>query len=130
MNITVENQRNFTTKSSYHAFLILRFTFTIAPIIAGIDKFFNLLTNWPDYLSTYFNILGSPETTMMVVGAIEIMAGIGVWLRPRIFSYIVAIWLFAIIINLLLLGRFYDTALRDLGLALSALALGCLSKNQ
>lgn len=130
MNVTAENQRSFTSKASYHAFLILRFTFTIAPIIAGVDKFFNLLTNWADYLSPYFNVLGSPETNMMVVGAIEIIAGIGVWFKPRIFSYIVALWLLAIIINLLTLGNYYDVALRDLGLALSALALGCLSKNR
>lgn len=130
MNVTSENQRTITPKASYQAFLILRFAFTIAPILAGLDKFFNFLANWPDYLSTYFNVIGTPATTMMVVGVIEIIAGIGVWLKPKIFSYIVALWLFAIIINLLLLNNFYDIALRDFGLALSALALGSLSKNQ
>lgn len=129
MNVT-ENHKTITQKSSYHAFLLLRFTFTIAPIIAGLDKFFNFLTNWSDYLSPYFNIIGTPETTMMIVGAIEIIAGIGVWLKPKYFSYIVALWLLAIIVNLLLLGQYYSIALRDLGLFLSALALGCLSKNQ
>jgi uncharacterized membrane protein YphA (DoxX/SURF4 family) len=112
----------------YQAFLILRFAFTIAPILAGLDKFFNLLTNWGQYLSAPFDLFGNPHTTMMVVGVIEIVAGILVWIMPRIFSYVVAIWLLAIIINLLILHRFYDIALRDLGLLLAALALGRLSQ--
>lgn len=65
---------------------------------------------------------------MMVVGVIEIIAGIGVWVKPKIFSYIVAIWLLGIIVNLLMLHNFYDIALRDLGLLLGALALGRLSQ--
>lgn len=64
---------------------------------------------------------------MLVVGVIEIIAGIGVWLKPQIFSYIVALWLLGIIVNLLMLHQFYDIALRDLGLLLGALALGRLS---
>lgn len=129
MNLTKENPTSVTPNASYQAFLILRFTFALASILAGLDKFFNLLTTWSDYLSPYFNLFQSAESTMRVVGIIEIIAGIGVWLKPKIFSYIVSLWLFAIIINLLTLGRFYDIALRDLGLALSALALGFLSKN-
>lgn len=113
--------------ASYHAYMILRFAFTIAPIFAGLDKFFNFLTNWEHYLSPQFNVLGNAHTTMMVVGAIEIIAGILVWVKPRIFSYVVALWLLAIIVNLLLLHNFYDVALRDLGLLLGALALGRLS---
>jgi uncharacterized membrane protein YphA (DoxX/SURF4 family) len=110
-----------------HAFLILRFGFAILPIIAGLDKFFNFLTNWEMYLSGPFNVLGNAHTTMMVVGIIEIIAGIGVWLWPRIFSWIVALWLLGIIVNLLLLGHYYDVALRDLGLLLGAVSLGWLS---
>ena len=113
---------------SFQAYQILRFAFTVAPIIAGLDKFFNILVNWEIYLSSPFNVFGNPQTTMMVVGVIEIIAGILVWLKPKIFSYVVAIWLLAIIINLLILGSFYDIALRDLGLLLSALALGRLSQ--
>lgn len=64
---------------------------------------------------------------MMVVGIIEIIAGIGVWLLPKVFSYIVAVWLLLIIINLLLLHNFYDVALRDCALLLGAVALGRLS---
>lgn len=110
----------------FHAYQILHFAFAVLPIVAGLDKFFNALTNWSQYLSPQFNLLG--DSTMLAVGVIEIIAGIGVWLKPRYFSYIVALWLLAIIVNLLLLGKFYDIALRDFGLMLGALALGCLSK--
>lgn len=112
---------------SYQAYQLLHFIFTIAPILAGLDKFFNFLTNWSLYLSSPFNVFGDAHVTMMVVGVVEIIAGIGVWFKPKIFAYIVAIWLLAIIINLLVLGHFYDVALRDLGLLFSALALGRLS---
>lgn len=111
----------------YQAYQILHLAFTIAPIVAGLDKFFNFLTLWPQYLASPFNVFGNPHTTMMVVGVVEIVAGIGIWIKPRIFSYVVALWLLAIIINLLILHRFYDIALRDLGLLLGALALGRLS---
>lgn len=112
---------------SFQAYQILRFAFTVAPILAGLDKFFNFLTVWEQYLSEPFNVFGSPHTTMVIVGLIEIIAGIGVWMKPKIFSYIVAAWLLAIILNLLILHNFYDVALRDLGLLLGALALGRLS---
>lgn len=111
----------------YQAYQILHFAFVIAPIIAGVDKFFNLLTTWSDYLSGPFNILGDAQLTMMIVGAVEIIAGIGVWLKPKYFSYIVALWLLAIIVNLLILGLF-GIALRDFGLFLSVLALARLSQ--
>lgn len=114
-------------KPDYQAYQILHFAFTIAPLVAGLDKFFNFLTNWEQYLSSSFNFFGTPHTTMMVVGAIEMVAGIGVWIKPKLFSYVVAFWLLGIIINLLLLQSFYDVALRDLGLLLGALALGRLS---
>lgn len=112
----------------YQAYQILHFAFTVAPIIAGLDKFFNFLTNWSQYLSSPFNVFHDAHLTMMVVGAVEIVAGIGVWFKPRIFAYIVALWLLAIIINLLLLQHFYDIALRDFGLLLGALALARLSE--
>jgi hypothetical protein len=111
----------------YGAYQLLHIAFIILPIIAGLDKFFNFLTDWRQYLSQPFDVFNNPDTTMMVVGVIEIIAGIGVWLKPKIFSYIVAAWLLAIIINLLLLHDYYDIALRDLGLLLGALALGRLS---
>lgn len=111
----------------YQAYQILHFAFIVAPILAGLDKFFYLLTNWEQYLSSTFNTLGNAHTTMMVVGVIEIIAGIGVWLKPTIFAYIVALWLLAIIVNLLMLHSFYDIVLRDFGLLLGALALARLS---
>lgn len=115
-------------KPSYQAFQILRFAFTVAPILAGLDKFFNFLTNWEQYLSAPFNVFGNPLTTMMVVGVVEIIAGILVWFKPRIFAYVVSLWLLAIIVNLLIIGNFYDIALRDLGLLLGSLALARLSQ--
>lgn len=127
-NETAKSQQdNLWKKPSYQAYQILRFAFTVAPILTGLDKFFNVLTHWTQYLSSPFNILGNAESTMMLVGAIEIVAGIGVWLKPKVFAYVVALWLLGIIINLLLLHNFYDVALRDLGLLLGALALGRLS---
>lgn len=117
-----------TQGPSYQAYQMLHIIFTVAPILAGLDKFFDILTRWEIYLSRPFDFFGNPSTTMMVVGIIEIIAGIGIWFKPKIFSYIVAIWLLAIILNLLLLQNFYDIALRDLGLGVAALALGRLSQ--
>ena len=114
---------------SYQAFQILRIGFTVAPIIAGVDKFLGLLVNWDQYLPPVVNNMlgGAGHQFMYIVGAIEIVAGIGVFLKPKIFAYVVAAWLVAIIVNLLLIPGFYDVALRDLGLALGALALARLS---
>jgi uncharacterized membrane protein YphA (DoxX/SURF4 family) len=114
---------------SYQAYQILRIGFTVAPIIAGVDKFLGLLVNWDQYLPPVVNNLlgGAGHQFMYIVGAIEIVAGIGVLLKPKIFAYVVAAWLVAIIVNLLLIPGYYDVALRDLGLALGALALGRLS---
>jgi hypothetical protein len=112
------------------AFQILRFGYTVAPIVAGLDKFTHLLTDWDRYLSPLFARLSplGAHQTMLVVGVIEIVAGIGVAFKPRIFSYVVAAWLVGIMLNLLLIGNYYDVALRDLGLFLGALALGRLSQ--
>jgi uncharacterized membrane protein YphA (DoxX/SURF4 family) len=114
---------------SRQAYDILRFGFTVAPIVAGLDKFFDVLVKWEQYLPGVVNrtIGGHGHAFMQVVGVIEIVAGIGVAVKPRIFSYVVAAWLGAIIVNLLLIPGYYDVALRDLGLALAALALGRLS---
>ena len=113
------------------AYLILRFAFTVAPIIAGVDKFLHLLVNWDQYLPGIVNRLvgGHGHELMLVVGVIEIVAGVGVALKPRIFAYVVAAWLFLIILNLLAIPGYFDIALRDLGLMLGALALGRLSHN-
>ena len=113
------------------AYLILRFGFTVAPIIAGLDKFLHLLVNWDQYLPGIVNrvVGGHGHELMLAVGVIEIVAGVGVALKPRIFAYVVAAWLFLIILNLLAIPGYFDIALRDLGLLLGALALGRLSHN-
>ncbi len=118
-----------TATPSYQAYRILHLGFTVAPILAGVDKFFNVLTEWDKYLPTVVTNLvgGHGHALMLVVGVIEVAAGIGVALKPRIFSYVVAAWLGAIIINLLLIPGYFDVALRDFGLLLAALALGRLS---
>ena len=113
--------------TSCQAYRILHIGFALLPLIAGLDKFFNFLTLWEKYISGPFNVFGDSHMTMLVVGVIEIIAGIGVWFKPQIFAYIVSAWLLAIIINLLILGQYYDVALRDFGLLLGALALGRLS---
>jgi|ERR1044072_7067074 hypothetical protein len=119
-------------QSANQAFQILRFGFTVAPILAGLDKFFHLLVDWDKYLSPIANNVlgGRGHQFMLVVGVIEIIAGIGVFLKPRFFAYVVSLWLLLIIINLLTIPGYYDIALRDLGLALGALALGRLSQNR
>ena len=118
------------SRSSREAFRILRFGFIVAPIVAGLDKFFNLLTDWDKYLAPVVSdTLGiQPHSFMMIVGVIEIVAGIGVAVRPRIGGYVVAAWLLGIIVNLLFVGGYLDVALRDLGLLLAALALTRLAQ--
>jgi hypothetical protein len=112
------------------AYEILHWGFVAAPVIAGADKFVGLLTNWDRYLAPAFARLSplSVHATMLVVGVIEVIAGLVVALRPRIGAWVVAAWLAGIIVNLLVMGGFYDIALRDFGLCLSALALGRLSQ--
>ena len=112
------------------AFWALRIGFTIAPIVMGLDKFAYWLVDWNQYLSPSITGLmgGDAHAFMRVVGVIEIAAGIGVALWPRIFSWVVVAWLLGIIGNLLMLGGYYDIAVRDLGLAIGALALARLSE--
>lgn len=117
------------TDPSYQAYQILHLGFTAAPLLAGADKFMGLLTNWDQYLAPAFASL-SPlgvHATMLVVGIVEMAAGVVVAVRPKVGAFVVAAWLAGIILNLLLLGRFYDIALRDFGLALGALALARLA---
>jgi hypothetical protein len=111
------------------AFWLLRIGFTVAPILFGLDKFAHVLTNWDRYLAPEFvDLLGvSAHTLMYVVGAIEIVAGLVVALRPRFGGYLVAAWLAGIIVNLLMIGSYYDIALRDFGLLLAGLTLARLS---
>ena len=114
---------------SYQAYQILHLGFTIAPIVAGLDKFFNLLVNWHQYLPPWVDSLigGRGSQLMLAVGVIEIVAGLGVAVKPKVFAYVVAAWLLLIVVNLLTIPGYFDIALRDFGLALGALALARLS---
>jgi hypothetical protein len=128
---TVEADTHADAKT-HQAYELLHIAFAVAPIVTGLDKFLHLLTNWDKYLAPQFSRLaeGTPLASgrlMPAVGLIEVAAGIVVALRPRIGAYIVAAWLLAIIVNLVMVGGFLDVALRDLGLFLGALALGRLA---
>ena len=110
-------------------FRILQAGFVVAPILAGLDKFFHVLTDWDKYLPSFVNTMlgGHGHEFMMVAGVIEIAAGIGIALKPRIFGYVVSAWLLLIVVNLLMVPGYLDVALRDLGLSLGALALARLA---
>lgn len=111
----------------FQAYRILHLGFTIAPILAGLDKFTNFLVDWTQYLAPFLANIIPSSTFMMIVGVVEIIAGLLVYLKPRIGAYVVAAWLAGIIVNLLLLPGYLDVALRDFGLFLGALALARLS---
>ena len=114
---------------AYQAFWLLRLGFIVAPIVFGLDKFFHVLVDWDRYLAPEFADLFNAEahTLMYAVGAIEIVAGLVVAIRPRFGGYLVAAWLAGIIFNLLLMADYYDIALRDFGLLLGALTLARLA---
>ena len=126
---SVKSESVSATRPSYQAYQILRFGFTVAPIVAGLDKFFHLLVNWDQYLPATVNTMtgGHGHQLMLVAGVIEIVAGLGVAFKPRLFAYVVSAWLLLIIVNLLMIPGYFDVALRDLGLSLGALALARLS---
>jgi uncharacterized membrane protein YphA (DoxX/SURF4 family) len=113
----------------YQAYLLLRLAFTVAPIAFGLDKFANVLTDWPKYLAPWINdiVPGSGQQLMYVVGVVEIVAGLAVALKPRYGAYLVAAWLAGIIVNLLTYSDWYDVALRDFGLMVGALTLARLA---
>src|SRR5262245_61429091 len=115
---------------AYQAFQILRTAFTVAPIVAGLDKFLHLLVNWDQYLPAFVNNLtgGHGHQLMLAVGVIEIVAGLGVAFKPRLFAYVVSAWLLLIVVNLLMIPGYFDVALTDFGLSLAALALARLSQ--
>jgi uncharacterized membrane protein YphA (DoxX/SURF4 family) len=111
------------------AFLLLRTVFAVAPVLFGVDKFTGLLTDWEQYLAPQVDDLvpGTAHQAMLAVGLVEIAAGVLVALLPRLGGYVVAAWLAGIIGNLLLVGDYYDVALRDFGLLVGALALARLA---
>src|SRR5579875_1475842 len=122
---------------AYQAYLVLRTTFVVAPILFGVDKFFNWMTFWPKYLWVGFPhfLSVSPQSFMYGVGVIEIVAGLGVLVLPRLAPYVVAGWLGGIITNEIIksiaigghTAVFWDIALRDFGLMIAALALARLA---
>lgn len=118
-----------TDQRASEAFVLLRTVFTIAPIAFGLDKFFELLTDWEQYLAPWVDDLvpGTAHQAMLAVGVVEIAAGVLVALRPRVGGYVVAAWLAGIIVNLVTTGEHLDVALRDLGLLVGALALARLA---
>ena len=124
-SLTAQTARTELADPAYQAFTLLRVGFTAAPILFGLDKFFEVMTDWSTYLwpGVASALPGNADTVMLAVGVIEILAGVLVAVRPRIGGYVVAAWLAGIIVNLLLLGDFYDVVLRDFGLLLGALSL-------
>jgi hypothetical protein len=114
---------------AYQGYLLLRIGFTIAPILFGLDKFANVLVDWEQYLAPWINNLvpGDAADAMHLVGAVEILAGLVVALKPLYGGYLVAAWLGGIIVNLLSYSGYYDIALRDFGLLLAALTLARLA---
>jgi hypothetical protein len=114
---------------AYQAFLALRTVFTVAPILFGLDKFANLLVEWPTYLAPWMDGLvpGTAQQAMYAVGVVEIVAGVVVAVAPRFGGWLVAAWLAGIILNLLTIPGFYDVALRDFGLLVAAVALARLA---
>jgi uncharacterized membrane protein YphA (DoxX/SURF4 family) len=116
-------------EAGYQAYLMLRVAFAVAPIAFGLDKFFNVMVDWPIYLAPWINDIapGSGQDFMYLVGAVEILAGVLVAIKPRYGALVVAAWLAGIIINLLTVPGFYDVALRDFGLLLGALTLARLA---
>ncbi len=116
---------------AYQVFLLLRTGFTVAPILFGLDKFFNWTVDWPQYLAPWIDniVPGSAQDFMYLVGVVEIVAGLTVLLAPWIGGFLVAAWLGGIVVNLLTNNppEYYDIALRDFGLFLAALALGRLA---
>ncbi len=122
-----------TTDADYTlntVYTVLRVTFGLVPIVAGLDKFTNLLTRWEDYLNpVILNIIPvSGQTFMKIVGIIEIIAGIIVLVKPSTGAYIVMAWLICIALNLITSGKFFDVAVRDLVMAIAAFSLGKIAQ--
>jgi len=117
------------SQPAYQAYQILHIGFTVAPIVAGADKFLHLLVNWDQYLSPWIAARSpiSGHHLMLAAGVVEIVAGALVAIQPKIFAPVVGIWLCLIFINLVSMGAYLDVAVCDIGLVLGAFALGRLA---
>jgi uncharacterized membrane protein YphA (DoxX/SURF4 family) len=104
---------------------LLKYTYGLVPIVAGLDKFTHLLTDWSKYLAPVVAdiIPFQADTFMLIIGVIEIAAGILVLFKPKIGSLVVSLWLIGIVINLLLTGQYYDVAVRDAVMAIGSFSL-------
>ena len=129
MTTHLARSRTTATDPAYQAFFLLRTVFTVAPIVFGLDKFANLLTDWPAYLAPWIDDLvpGTAQQAMYAVGVVEVLAGVAVAVAPRFGAWLVAAWLGGIIVNLLTYSGYYDIALRDFGLLVAAVALARLA---
>ena len=118
-----------TLESAPQVQQLMKYTYGLVPIVAGLDKFTNLLTDWKNYIAPSVNnaLPFSASTFMAIVGVIEIIAGIIVLIRPRLGGFIVMAWLIGIALNLLISGHYYDVAVRDLVMAIGAFSLAKLS---
>ena len=130
MNGTAENTHEVEHKVVDSVWWTLRMSFGLMPLLAGLDKFFNLLVQWPKYIAPALAhaLPMSPQHFMYLVGIIEIAAGLAMLLSPwtKVFAYVVAAWLIGIALNLLG-GGFYDIAVRDLVMAVTAISLARLT---
>src|SRR3978361_777917 len=124
MTTQLTRSRLTSADPAQQAFLLLRTVFTVAPIAFGVDKFANVLTDWPQYLAPWIDriVPGTAQQAMYAVGVVEVLAGVLVAVAPRIGAWVVAAWLAGIIPNLLTVPGFYDVALRDFGLLVGAAA--------
>jgi hypothetical protein len=128
--IPIPTSKLLRSDPAAQAFMLLRITFTVAPILFGLDKFAEvMISDWPKYLAPEFNDLipGNGQDAMYIIGAVEIVAGLVVAVSPRVGGLLVAGWLGGIIVSLLLVGGYADVALRDFGLLLGALTLARLA---
>src|SRR3954453_22733164 len=129
MTVHLAHPRTTSADPAQQAFWLLRTVFTVAPIVFGLDKFANVLTDWPQYLAPWMDriVPGTAQQAMYAGGVVEVLAGVLVAVAPRIGAWVVAAWLAGIILNLLTIPGFYDIALRDFGLFVGAVALGRLA---
>ena len=130
MNSTAERTLEAESKVVDSVWWTLRVSFGLMPLLAGLDKFFNVLCYWPKYLAPVLAhaLPATPQHFMYLVGVIEIVAGLAMLLTPftKVFAYVVAAWLLAIALNLVG-GGFYDIAVRDIVMAVTAVSLARLT---